>query len=127
MNSLSLMARLITSFMLDIRILNCITNSIMPSVFLYRWPKDFARSVIEYLGHGFPVIVTPCATCDVVISGKNGFIIDYDNIQQITDKILHFSNDVEQFKLLVTQDKDQGQIKDMSIYVDEVIHILESM
>ncbi len=41
--------------------------------------EGFGRSVIEYMGYGFPVITTPVATCDLVENNVNGFVINDEN------------------------------------------------
>ena len=38
--------------------------------------EGYGRSVVEYLGYSYPVIVSPVATCDFVVDTKNGFIVD---------------------------------------------------
>lgn len=85
------------------------------------------RSVIEYLGNGFPVIVTPCATCDVVVDGDNGFVVDYDNIEQIADKLSYFSNNKNQFNIMGQSARQLDSLKNMSDYVNEVVDILENL
>lgn len=54
--------------------------------------EGYSRSTIEYLSNGVPVIVSPCATCDVVINNENGFIMDQIN----ADSILNCLNLVNQ-------------------------------
>ena len=54
------------------------------------------RAVIEYMGHGFPVITTPVATCDLVEHGVNGFIVD--TCSELEDALIFFSENLEQYK-----------------------------
>lgn len=47
------------------------------------------RAVQEFLACGFPVLVSPVATCDLVRDGCEGFVVPYDDTDALTDRLLY--------------------------------------
>lgn len=51
------------------------------------------RVTPEMMSFGFPMIVSPDATCDIVIDGINGFVVDTADEKALIDKLLYFASD----------------------------------
>ncbi len=64
-------------------------------IFVYPTKNDaFGLVIIEAMQHGLPVISSPeGAIPEIIDNGRNGFIVDPNNISQLTDKVLKLVND----------------------------------
>lgn len=87
--------------------------------------EGFGRSVIEYLGYGFPVIVTPVATCDIVRDGENGFVVDgYD---QLVNRLKYFSNSMHLYEKYSVKAASSAQDITLDRFVRELGQLIEAM
>lgn len=53
------------------------------------------RTTPELMSKGFPMIVSPDATCDIVEDGKNGFIINSEDVKGLAERLQWFAEDWE--------------------------------
>lgn len=53
------------------------------------------RTTPEMMSFGFPMIVSPDATCDIVLDGWNGYIVDPYNENALVEKLLWFADQWE--------------------------------
>ncbi|RRD89321.1 glycosyltransferase [Bacteroides heparinolyticus] len=51
------------------------------------------RVTPEMMSYGFPMIVSPDATCDLIENGKNGFVVNPLNEDEIVEKLNFFAED----------------------------------
>ncbi|KQA98436.1 hypothetical protein CGT92_15780 [Vibrio metoecus] len=87
--------------------------------------EGYGRSVIEYMGYGFPVITTPVATCDIVEHGREGLIVD--GHQELVMALRYFSENLEQYEVMggLSRFSAEKTLKDN--YVDKMIEIFKSV
>ncbi len=89
------------------------------------------RTTPELMSHGFPMIVSPDATCDLIMDGVNGYIIDYRNEEALAERLRWFAEDwrrVWNMREIVLDTvknrnlKDFGQ--DMGKYLEYLLEII---
>lgn len=83
------------------------------------------RTVIEYMGYGFPVITTPVATCDIVEHGHEGLIVD--GHQDLVMALKYFSENLEQYEVMGSFSRFAAEKTLESNYVDKMIEIFKSV
>nr|WP_269117639.1 glycosyltransferase family 4 protein [Vibrio cincinnatiensis] len=87
--------------------------------------EGYGRSVIEYMGYGFPVITTPVATCDIVEHGREGLIVD--GHQELVMALRYFSENLEQYEVMGTFSRFSAEKTLKDNYVDKMIEIFKSV
>ena len=60
---------------------------------LMSFSEGAVRTTPELMSFGFPMIVSPDATCDIVEDGKTGFIIEPTDIDALADRLKWFAED----------------------------------
>lgn len=85
------------------------------------WP----RSVFEYMQHGFPVIVSPVATCDLVEDGVQGFIVSNQN--ELVAKLKYFSSNIDEIKKMGASAKVLADSLPSSSYGLKLVELIEEM
>ena len=76
------------------------------------------KTTPEQMSFGFPMIVSPDATCDLVIDGYNGFIVESTNEEEIAERLRYFAEDwsrVDDFKENVIASVNHRTMQDWSI------------
>lgn len=85
------------------------------------------RTTPEMMSFGFPMIVSPDATCDLIVDGENGYIIDpYDEVA-LKNRLVWFANDwtrVGNMRDRVLASLANRSVKDFSL---DVAKYLESL
>lgn len=85
------------------------------------------RVTPEMMSFGFPMIVSPDATCDLVIDGVNGFVVDSANEDAIVKQLRWFAEDwdrVHKMRQSVLDSVKKRTTKDWSL---DVAHFLMSI
>lgn len=85
------------------------------------------RVTPEMMSFGFPMIVSPDATCDLVEDGKNGFIIDTHNIDEIAARLKWFASDwnrVHAMRQNILDSVSHRTVKDFSLECADYITTL---
>lgn len=88
------------------------------------------RATPEMMSFGFPMIVSPDATCDLVVNGKNGFIVEEDNIDAIAEKLKWFASDWSRTYYMreeVLQSVKNRTVEDYSLEVGGFLETLITM
>lgn len=104
---------------------------------LKEWYKDYdavgvlmslsegaVRVTPEMMSFGFPMIVSPDATCDLVDDGKNGFIIEETDLEKLANRLNWFAGDwsrVEQMRENVLQSVKQRTVRDYSLEIGDFL------
>lgn len=84
--------------------------------------EGYGRSVVEYMYNGIPVIVSKSATCDIV-SNKNGIIIDYDNVNAISEALKSIACDYELY-VKMCDEVFKTELRDKNDFIKDTINIL---
>lgn len=87
--------------------------------------EGYGRAVIEYMGHGFPVITTPVATCDIVVHEKNGLIINDTN--ELTQALQFFSNNISLYKKFGSEAREAAEETLDYSYTDEMLKLIKGI
>lgn len=87
--------------------------------------EGYARSVIEYLANGFPVIVTPVSTCDVVQSGINGYIVNSQ--EELIEKLKYFSTSYPKYSEYSSNAINSAEGVTTDKYVRELHGLIEEV
>lgn len=85
------------------------------------------RVTPEMMSFGFPMIVSNDATCDIVVDGINGYIIDTYDIDQVSKRLKWFAEDwtrVKDMRKAVLNSVAYRSVKDYSL---ECGYFLESL
>lgn len=85
------------------------------------WP----RSVFEYMQHGFPVIVSTVATCDLVQDGVHGFVVSNQN--ELVAKLKFFSSSIDEIKIMGASAKALADSLPSSSYGLKLVELIEEM
>lgn len=82
------------------------------------------RTTPELMSFGFPMIVSPDATCDIVKDGYNGFIVNSTDEDRLVERLLYFATDwnrVHSLRENVLNSIAHRTVKDFSIEVADYL------
>lgn len=83
------------------------------------------RSVIEYMGYGFPVITTPVATCDIVIHAENGLIVNSQD--ELINAMIYYSENKDKYLEMGDSARSSAEKTLNTSYTEELICLLKSI
>ncbi|EHH1219051.1 glycosyltransferase family 4 protein, partial [Vibrio parahaemolyticus] len=87
--------------------------------------EGYGRVVVEYMGYGFPVITTPVATCDIVVEGVNGFIVE--NEDMLINALHKTKRDKELYRSMGQSAKDCAEKTLEYNYTSEIIKLFKGL
>ena len=82
------------------------------------------RTTPELMSFGFPMIVSPDATCDLVKDGYNGFVVDTTDEKTIVEKLRYFAEDwsrVNSLRTNVLESVKTRTVRDFSLEVADYL------
>lgn len=85
---------------------------------LFSLSEGAGRVTPEMMSFGFPMIVSPDATCDIVEDGRNGYIVDTMNEEGLIERLKWFADDwqrVYDIRPNVLSSVSSRTIKDFSL------------
>ena len=99
------------------------------SIFVIPSVEDgFGSVVLEAMASGLPVIVSDrVGAKECVVNGVNGFIYDYDNLEELADKILYFYNNRDFLQKFGDSARKHIQKYSWENYIDREKNILKEI
>ena len=91
---------------------------------LMSFSEGAVRTTPELMSFGFPMIVSPDATCDIVKDGYNGFIVNSTDEDRLVERLQYFAADwnrVHSLRDNVLNSIAHRTVKDFSIEVADYL------
>ena len=84
--------------------------------------EPFGLVLLEAMAAGLPVIsLDGGGNRDIIINGKNGFLISENDARSFVEKIQHFSSHPHQYKIMSEFAQSFAKQYDISIYIDQLM------
>lgn len=100
-----------------------ILNLSIPKLFV----ETFGLSLIEGMALGKPVIAPPIGgPTEFIENGKNGFLIDSGDLEELRRKIIHLANDAKFYLYLSENAKKTAKYFSTSNFENKLIEILDN-
>lgn len=87
--------------------------------------EGYGRAVIEYMGHGFPVITTRVATCDIVEHRKNGFVVESE--EELVGALTYFSENRALYQDYGIRAKASAELTIDKVYANQMLELFRGL